>query len=206
MRCKTPSISGNAPQTQQNKACQPASFVLGFRHPNPFCYKMKAVFISSLLAISTLCVAAEMPGSSAKSVEEPPMSYRGAPYLLWNMARWNDTIILCEELERTVLPKQGNRYQAHIVKVRVLKTVKGAPLPDEFLTYTLVYEVCEKTRKNPGTYPMSGQMLLGFNRDKFTSCPLTHLRHAGNLTLSRLNPTALQHLPMVKRDYPELFE
>lgn len=71
--------------------------------------------------------------------------------------------------------------------------------------YTIVYEVGNQTMA-PGAYPMNGQILIGFNRSELRTDYATELRHAGDLTFSKLNPSALRHLPMVKKDYPELFE
>ena len=142
----------------------------------------------------------------AQPIEEPPMSYAGAPYLLWKLARWNDTILLCELVEETVMPVQ-HIYEPHHIKVRVLDTIKGAPLPDEYLIYAVVYEVGRGNQtKAPGAYPASGQTLIGFNRTELRTDVATGLRFTGDLTFSRLNPTALRHLPMVKKDYPELFD
>lgn len=158
------------------------------------------------LLIGVLSLSLSASPAAAQPIEEPPMSYKGAPYLLWRLARWNDTILLCELVEETVMPVQ-HIYEPHLIKVRVLDTIKGAPLPDEYLIYTVVYEVGrEKQTKAPGTYPASGQTLIGFNRSELRTDAATGLPCAGDLTFSRLNPTALRHLPMVKKDYPELFE
>lgn len=158
------------------------------------------------LLIGVLSLSLSASPAVAQPIEEPPMSYKGAPYLLWKLARWNDTILLCELVEETVMPVQ-HIYEPHLIKVRVLDTIKGAPLPDEYLIYIVVYEVGrEKQTKAPGTYPASGQTLIGFNRAKLRADAATGLRFTGDLTFSRLNPTALRHLPMVKKDYPELFD
>ena len=134
------------------------------------------------------------------------MSYKGAPYLLWLLVYRNDTVLLCEMEEENVMPVQLI-YEQHNIKVRVLDTIKGAPLPDEHLIYAVVYEVGKgKQTKAPGAYPKSGQILIGFNREELRTDSSTGLRHAGDLTFSKLHPSTLQHLPMVKNDYPELFE
>lgn len=157
------------------------------------------------LIIGVLALSVSSASAVAHSIEEPPMSYKGAPYLLWRLARWNDTILLCELVEETVMPVQL-MYEPHHIKVRVLDTIKGAPLPDEYLIYTVVYEIGRKKQtKAPGTYPASGQTLIGFNRSELRTDATTGLRFTGDLTFSRLNPTALRHLPVVKKDYPELF-
>lgn len=158
------------------------------------------------LIIGVLALSVSAASAVVQPIEEPPMSYKGAPYLLWNMARLNDTILYCEIVEETVMPVQ-HIYEQHHIKVRVLDTIKGTPLPDEYLIYTVVYEVGRnKQTKHPGSYPASGQTLIGFNRGKLAADSRTGLRYAGDLTFSRLNPTALRYLPMVKKDYPELFD
>lgn len=158
------------------------------------------------LVYGVLSLALSASSAVAQTIEEPPMSYAGAPYLLWKLARWNDTILLCELVEETVMPVQ-HIYEQHHIKVRVLDTIKGAPLSDEYLIYTVVYEVGRGNQtKAPGAYPASGQTLIGFNRTELRTDAATGLRFTGDLTFSRLNPTALRYLPMVKKDYPELFE
>lgn len=162
-------------------------------------------YLITLIA-GVLAFAGAVSPTVAQPIEEPPMSYKGAPYLLWNMARWNDTILHCEIVEETVMPVQ-HIYEQHHIKVRVLDTIKGASLPDEYLIYTVVYEVgSDNQPKAPGTYPASGQTLIGFNRSKLSADSRTGLRYAGDLTFSCLSSTALRHLPMVKKDYPELFD
>ncbi|MBR5886916.1 MAG: hypothetical protein IKZ07_01785 [Akkermansia sp.] len=159
-----------------------------------------------LIAVAALSGLTEAATPTVADVQEPPMSYKGAPYLLWLLARWNDTIVLAELMEETVQPVQRGLYEPHTIKVRVLKTIKGAPLPDTYLLYTVVLEVDKKPTKHPGTYPLSGQLLLGFNRQNLNTNISPDIRHAGDLSFSKLNPNALRHLPMVKKDYPELFE
>lgn len=132
------------------------------------------------------------------------MSYKGEPYLLWLLVYRNDIVLLCEMEEETIMPLQGGIYEPHHIKVRVLDTVKGTPPPDERMVYTVVYE--GRRGKNPGSYPKQGQILIGFNRAELRTDNSTGLSHAGDLTFSKLNPSALRHLPMVKKDYPELFE
>ena len=161
---------------------------------------------SVLVAAAALSGAAEPRYEQPRQIEEPPMSYKGAPYLLWKLARWHDTVLHCEIVEETVMPVQ-HIYEQHNIKVRVLDTIKGTPLPDEYLIYTVVYEVGRGNQtKAPGAYPASGKILIGFNRAELRTDSATGLRFTGDLTFSRLNPTALRHLPMVKKDYPELFE
>ena len=161
---------------------------------------------SALVAAAALSGAAEPRYEQPRQIEEPPMSYKGEPYVLWLLAHRNDTVLLCEIVEQTVKPIQGGIYEPHLIKVRVLDTIKGTPLPDEYLTYTVVYEGKSNRQKTPGTYPASGQILIGFNRTELRTDTASRLRDAGDLTFSRLNPSALRHLPMVKKDYPELFE
>ena len=161
---------------------------------------------SVLVAACALSGAAEPRSNQPRQIEEPPMSYKGAPYLLWLLVYRNDTVLLCETVEETVKPIQGGIYEPHLFKVRVLDTIKGTPLPDEYLTYTVVYEGRSNRQKAPGTYPASGQILIGFNHTELRTDTASWLRDAGDLTFSRLNPSALRHLPMVKKDYPELFE
>ena len=160
----------------------------------------------ALVAAAALSGAAEPRYEQPRQIEEPPMSYKGEPYVLWLLAHRNDTVLLCEIVEQTVKPIQGGIYEPHLIKVRVLDTIKGTPLPDEYLTYTVVYEGKSNRQKTPGTYPASGQILIGFNRTELRTDTASRLRDAGDLTFSRLNPSALRHLPMVKKDYPELFE
>ncbi|MBR5214220.1 MAG: hypothetical protein IKV92_08175 [Akkermansia sp.] len=168
-------------------------------NPKPFVY-------SVLVAACALSGAAEPRSNQPRQIEEPPMSYKGAPYLLWLLVYRNDTVLLCETVEETVMPVQ-HIYEQHNIKVRVLETIKGTPLPDEHLIYAVVYEVGRGNQtKAPGAYPASGKILIGFNRAELRTDSATGLRFTGDLTFSRLNPTALRHLPMVKKDYPELFE
>ena len=168
-------------------------------NPKPF-------VCSVLVAACALSGAAEPRSNQPRQIEEPPMSYKGAPYLLWLLVYRNDTVLLCETVEETVMPVQ-HIYEPHHIKVRVLDTIKGTPLPDEHLIYAVVYEVGRGNQtKAPGAYPASGKILIGFNRAELRTDSATGLRFTGDLTFSRLNPTALRHLPMVKKDYPELFE
>ena len=160
----------------------------------------------TILILCSLSLVGLSSASAPQAIEEPPMSYAGAPYLLWMLARWNDTILLCEMEEETIMPVQ-HIYEPHNIKVRVLDTIKGTPLPDKHLIYAVVYEVGKgKQTKAPGAYPKKGQILIGFNRSNLRTDSATGLRYAGDLTFSKLNPSALRHLPMVKKDYPELFE
>ena len=165
---------------------------------------MKSILTSTLFALSALWAISCPCTAATPTTEEPPMSYKGEPYLLWLLVYRNDTVLLCEKEEETVMPVQGI-YEQHNIKVRVLDTIKGTPLPDEHLIYAVVYEV-GKQKKAPGAYPKSGQIMIGFNRSELKTEFTTGLRHAGDLSFSRLNPSALRHLPMVKRDYPGLFE
>ena len=165
-------------------------------------------FVCSLLVVATtLSGAAKSISEQSRRIAEPPLNYKGAPYLLWLLTYRNDTVLLCEMVEETVMPIQDGLYEPHHIKVRVLDTIKGSLHPDEHLIYTVVYEGSRNRKiKTPGSYPASGQILIGFNRTEFKTDTATGLHHAGDLTFRTLSPSVLRHLPMVKKAYPELFE
>ena len=84
---------------------------------------------------------------------------------------------------------------------------KGEPLPDEYLEYTRTREISRNAQgKQPGIYPLSAQLLLGIDRNALERNTETGLLHAGNLNFLTLPASVLRHLPMVKKDYPEIFE
>ena len=165
---------------------------------------LRPFICSVLVAAAALSGAAEPRTEQPRQIKEPPMNYKGEPYLLWLLVYRNDTVLLCEMEEETIMPLQGGIYESHHIKVRVLDTVKGTPLPDKRMVYTVVYE--GRRGKNSGSYPKQRQILIGFNRAELRTDNSTGLSYAGDLTFSKLNPSALRHLPMVKKDYPELFE
>lgn len=161
---------------------------------------------SALVVAAALNGAAEPRTEQPKQIEAPPVSYKGEPYMLWMLAHY-DTLVLCELIEETVLPVQHGIYEPHRIKARVIETIKGEPFPDEYLEYTRVCEIPRKAKgKQPDTYPLSGQRLLGINRNELERNAENGLLHAGNLNFRTLPPSVLRHLPMVKKDYPELFE
>ena len=161
---------------------------------------------SVLVAACALSGAAEPRSNQPRQIEEPPMSYKGEPYRLWMLAH-HDTLVLVELIEETVLPVQHGIYEPHRIKARVIETIKGEPLPDEYLEYTRRREISRNAQgKQPGTYPLSGQLLLGIDRNALERNTETGLLHAGKLNFRTLPASVLRHLPMVKKDYPELFE
>ena len=84
---------------------------------------------------------------------------------------------------------------------------KGEPLPDEYWEYTRTREISRNAQgKQPGIYPLSAQLLLGIDRNALERNTETGLLHAGNLNFLTLPASVLRHLPMVKKDYPEIFE
>ena len=164
-------------------------------------------FVCSVLVAATgLSGAAETRSEQPRQIEEPPMSYKGEPYRLWMLAQCN-TLVLVELIEETVLPVQHGIYEPHRIKTRVIETIKGKPLPDEYLEFARVQEISGNEQgKQPGTYPLSGQLLLGIDRNALEKNTETGLLHAGELNFRTLPASVLRHLPMVKKDYPELFE
>lgn len=161
---------------------------------------------SVLAATAAFSGAAEPRTEQPGQIEEPPESYKGEPYMLWLLAQCN-TLVLCELIEETVLPVQHGIYEPLRIKAKVIETIKGEPLPDEYLEYTRTREISRKAKgKQPGTYPLSGQLLLGIDRNVLERNTETGLLHAGNLSFRTLPPSVLRYLPMVKQDYPELFE
>lgn len=166
---------------------------------------LKPFVCSVLFAAAALSGATEALSEQPKQIKEPPMSYKGEPYMLWMLAQCN-TLVLVELIEETILPVQHG-YEPHRIKARVIETIKGAPLPDEYLEYTRTREISRKAKgKQPGTYPLSAQLLLGIDRNAVKRNAETGLLHAGKLNFRTLPPSVLRHLPMVKKDYPELFE
>ena len=161
---------------------------------------------SALVAAAALSGAAEPRSNPPRQIEEPPMRYKGEPYRLWMLAHHN-TLVLIELIEETVLPVQHGIYEPHRIKARVIETIKGEPLPDEYLEYTRTREISRNAQgKQPGSYPLSGQFLLGIDRNALERNTETGLLHAGKLNFRTLPASVLRHLPMVKKDYPELFE
>ena len=75
------------------------------------------------------------------------------------------------------------------------------------MEYTRTREISRNAQgKQPGIYPLSAQLLLGIDRNALERNNETGLLHAGNLNFRTLPASVLRHLPMVKEDYPELFE
>lgn len=155
-------------------------------------------------ALPLICVEKTNAAQDRLYADPPAEHYAGEPYRLWQLAHC-DTLVLCEQIEKEI-GQAHCIYQGHSVKVRIIEIIKGKELPNEHLIYGIVYEVAPAERQKPGIYPMSGRVVLGFNRSNLKTDSATGLPHAGDLTFDRIGESALQYLPMVKKDYPLLFE
>lgn len=166
-------------------------------------YAVKALAVAFCL-LPFVCVEHTDAAPHRLYADPTAEHYKGEPYRLWRLAH-HDTVLLGEQIEKTIGQPQGI-YQGHAVKVRVIDVIKGKELPQEYLIYGIVYEVSPAKQQKPGTYPMSGRVVLGFNRGNLKTDSATGLPHAGDLTFDRMGESALQYLPMLKKDYPLLFE